>query len=239
MNKRGISAIVATVLVILITVAGIGIIWVAIVPMISERIAFESLEGRVSVVSTGGYTVYDASREVAIVQVKRDVDEGVMDRIKVSFVIEGNSVASSVVAPESGAVKVYSFDLSGLGVPESVEVAPIFSSGSREKVGSVTSNVGISSGSIERVRGNVYEMGGDYVSEVPTDGLVSFWTFSGDADDGWGDNDGVVIGEGDELVGGELVLDGSGDYVEVGDDDSLDVADGLTISVWIPIAILR
>lgn len=87
----------------------------------------------------------DAAREVADVQVKRDVDEGVMDRVRISFVIDGNSVSSSVVAPDSGRVKTDSFDLSGLGVPESVEVAPIFVGGSREKIGIVTSKVGISS----------------------------------------------------------------------------------------------
>lgn len=37
MNKRGISAIVATVLIILITVASVTIIWVAIIPLISDR----------------------------------------------------------------------------------------------------------------------------------------------------------------------------------------------------------
>ena len=38
MNKRGISAIVATVLIILITVAAVTIIWAAIIPMISDQL---------------------------------------------------------------------------------------------------------------------------------------------------------------------------------------------------------
>ncbi len=37
-NKKGISAIVATVLIILITVAAITIIWAAIIPMISNQL---------------------------------------------------------------------------------------------------------------------------------------------------------------------------------------------------------
>jgi flagellin-like protein len=40
MDKKGISAIVATVLVILITVAGVAIIWVGVLPMISESFEF-------------------------------------------------------------------------------------------------------------------------------------------------------------------------------------------------------
>jgi len=121
-----------------------------------------------------------------------------------------------VVAPPSGGVKTYSFDLASVGVPESVEVAPIFaSSKGNEKVGAVTSKAKISSGAIDSIRGNVYGIGGDYVSEVPTDGLISFWTFSGDAGDGWGESDGTLVGDA-QVVGGELVLDGSGDYVEGG-----------------------
>jgi FlaG/FlaF family flagellin (archaellin) len=63
MNKRGISVVVATVLIILITIAGVSVIWVGVLPMISESFEFSELEGRVSVVSGGGYTVYDADLE--------------------------------------------------------------------------------------------------------------------------------------------------------------------------------
>jgi len=66
-NKKGISTIVATVLIILIVVAGVTIVWVAILPMIRDSLEFSSMIGSVSVLSSGGYTVYDADREVAIV----------------------------------------------------------------------------------------------------------------------------------------------------------------------------
>lgn len=42
-NKRGISAIVATVLIILITLAAMIILWAAIIPLISERIEKSNL----------------------------------------------------------------------------------------------------------------------------------------------------------------------------------------------------
>jgi len=67
MSKRGISAVVATVLIILITVAGVAIIWVGVLPILRESLVFEELEGRVSVVGTGGYTIYDSSRGIASV----------------------------------------------------------------------------------------------------------------------------------------------------------------------------
>ena len=39
MNKKAISAVVATVLIILITVAAVTIIWAAIIPMINTQIS--------------------------------------------------------------------------------------------------------------------------------------------------------------------------------------------------------
>jgi len=233
MNKVGISALVATVLTILITVAGVGIIWVAIVPMINENIAFEGLDGRVSIVTTGGYTVYDADEEVAIVQVKRDVDEGVMNRIKVSFMIDGESVSSNVVAPNSGQTKTYTFDLSDYGEPDGIEVAPIFVSESgKEKEGSVTSKVDVPSGAISEVDADVLELDRDYFYDLPMTGLVSWWKFDDEDDigkDSVGENDGVNNGVTfDEGVG---VFGGDGDYVEIQDSDELDLSD-LSISAW-------
>jgi len=216
MNKRGISAIVATVLIILITVAAISIIWVAILPMVKTGLEFSALGGRVSVVSGGGYTLYDSSRGVAMVQVKREPDEGVMNRIVVSFLVDGNSVSSSVVAPSSGGTKTYAFDLSGYGSPESVSVAPIFVLGEgKEKVGAISSDVDLKSGTIGLVALPIYDLEEDYVDENPM-GIISWWEFDGNVVDSVGGNDGSLAGDGDELVGGELVLDGAGDHVNLG-----------------------
>ncbi|MBU3923819.1 MAG: LamG domain-containing protein, partial [Nanoarchaeota archaeon] len=101
-------------------------------------------------------------------------------------------------------------------VPSGVSVAPVFVVGEREKVGSVMSTVDVGEG-VSSGRGAVYGLGREYEYEVPTDGLVSWWKFDGNADDSWGDNDGEVYGEGDELVDGVLSLDGSGDWVSIGD----------------------
>jgi len=53
-NKKGISAVVATVLIILITVAAVTIVWTAIIPLISNKIQEETLcQSAVSSVSIG------------------------------------------------------------------------------------------------------------------------------------------------------------------------------------------
>jgi len=234
MDKRGISAIVATVLVILITIAGVAIIWVGVLPMIQDSFAFQDLDGRVSVVGSSGYTVYDSSREIATVQVKRDVDEGVMDRIKISFVISGDSVSSNVVAPGSGETKVYSFDFSGHGVPSEVGVAPIFVSASgNEKEGSVTSEIKIPVGRISEIVGIFYDLGSDNFIDMIPSGVVSIWNFSGDLVDSVGGSVGNFYDNAYVNGGGELVLDGNGDYIGINNyEDTFDFDSSFSVCLW-------
>jgi len=235
-GKLGISTIVATVMTILITVAGVAIVWVAIVPMINENIAFSELDGRVTVVSSEGYTVYDADEEIAIVQIKRDVDEGVMNRIKIIFSIDGDSISSNVVAPESGQTKTYTFDLSGYGEPESVSVAAIFvSSSGSEKEGSVTSEIDIPVGNIVEPGVAAYDLGGDYSYEMPVTGLISWWKFDGDFEDSVRGNDGSCSSCPD-YDDGAVEFNGI-EWIDVGDDSSLAMGiNDMTISAWIKTA---
>lgn len=73
-NKKGISTVVATVLIILITVAAVTIIWTAVVPMIRENLeggsACLDAVAQVSVVGTGGYTCVDNEGNIRL-QIKR------------------------------------------------------------------------------------------------------------------------------------------------------------------------
>jgi hypothetical protein len=231
MSKRGISAIVATVLIILITVAAITIVWSFVIPMISENLVFAELEGRVDILTASGYTFYDAAREVASVQVKRDSEEGSMSRVNVVFSFGGESISSSVVAPEPGSTRVYNFDLSEYGVPTEVSVVPIFLVGEMEKVGDATSSAVVVNGSADNFLTGVYDLGGEYFSEFSSDGLMSMWTFSGDARDDFGDNDGILIGDA-SIVDGELLVDGNNDGANMSDIDWLDRPGYFSISLW-------
>lgn len=62
-NKKGISAIVATVLIILITVAAVTIIWAAIIPMITKGLGETDCFGgpEVALTIVGDYTCYNAT----------------------------------------------------------------------------------------------------------------------------------------------------------------------------------
>jgi len=128
-NKSGISAIVATVLVVLITVAGIAIIWAAIIPMINERVDFEATDVRLTINVEGGYTTWNENSKIASVQIKRGVDDssdlsgiqvifGMPDGVSVPFQLNESEI------PGSNQMKVYHFNLSEK--PLNVKIAPIF-----------------------------------------------------------------------------------------------------------------
>jgi len=155
MDKRGISAVVATVLIILITVASVTIIWAAIIPMINDQLDFSALESRVDIVTSEGYTFYDSASKKASVQVRREPDDGVIEEVNIVFSVDGNSFEIPVAAPASGNEKVYVFDLSAYGEPDSVSVAPIFIVGEKEKVGSVTSDVSLHSNGVLTPKANL------------------------------------------------------------------------------------
>ncbi len=77
---------------------------------------------------------------------------------------------------------------------------------------------------------------------IVTDGLISYWSFD-KADvagktvkDVWGDNDGNMVGDPKIVsgkVGDALEFDGTDDYVEVPDDESLEGLPSMTVSAWI------
>ncbi|MHC4657131.1 MAG: GLUG motif-containing protein, partial [Planctomycetota bacterium] len=69
--------------------------------------------------------------------------------------------------------------------------------------------------------------------EVETN-LVAYWKLDGDAADSAGSNHGTIYGATSATgqVGGALSFDGD-DYVQIADDDSLDISDEITLSAWI------
>ena len=181
-NKKGISAIVATVMLILITVAAVAILWGAIIPMIKTSLDFSALTGQVTVLDNG-YTMYDSSRDLMSVQVKRDQDEGVMNRVNLILTVQGNSYSTTVIAPESGGAKVYTFNMTGIGIPESISVVPIFAVGKQEKVGSASSSIDVRKAVITEVNPIILTIGNDYNFEMPMNGLVAWWKFNEDLAD--------------------------------------------------------
>jgi FlaG/FlaF family flagellin (archaellin) len=109
-DKKGISAIVATVLIILITVAAVTIIWAAIIPMIQDTLPDEeAFETRSSVITSGGYTAYDSSTGVLFVQVEQF---GNISRLDIIVSNKGTSYTWNYTdVPANNQMKTYEINL--------------------------------------------------------------------------------------------------------------------------------
>jgi flagellin-like protein len=103
-NKKGISAIVATVLIILITVAAVTIIWAAIIPMISNQLESGSIcldaVSQIQLLDMG-YTCANQGDNVSI-QVKHGAKDFVLSDIQV-LVSAGGTTTSLTVIDNSSA----------------------------------------------------------------------------------------------------------------------------------------
>lgn len=144
-NKKAVSAIVATIMVILLTVAAMAVIWVLVLPMLRD-VGLENYGVNLNV-ELDGYTAYDSEHDFAFVQISRGVDEYEIISLNVIFDVGGSSVKYRVdEVPEKNGAMIYVFDFGGDGVggiPSSVKIAPIILDGNSEKVGEAVAEVDV------------------------------------------------------------------------------------------------
>ena len=149
MQKRGVSAVVATILIILIVVAAVAIIWGAIIPMIKDA-DFSSIDGvDLTIVTSEGYTVFDSEERLALVHVKRGTDEMDLIAVEIIFSVDGSSyTVNSDDVPEPNEARKYIIDLDDEefddfpdAIPDSVKVVPIYTVNGQVKRGQATSEV--------------------------------------------------------------------------------------------------
>ncbi len=176
MNKKGISAIVATVLKVLLVVVGTSIIWVGFLSMVSDDVDINK-DTRLNIISSEGYTLWDEEHSLVTVQIEKK-GEGEICGLDLIFVIDGDSVTHREnVTPEINNKKVYYVNLSGYGRELSkISVAPVFCDG---MVGVVTGELkDISKGDIQKLIDNsdldvtFEEPNGGYIGEGGDDNLV-------------------------------------------------------------------
>lgn len=142
-DKHGMSAIVATVLVILISVAAIAVIWMVVIPMISEGATFDDADTRLDIISSGGYTFYDEAVDKLYVQVKRSSDESDMVGMDIVVTSGGDSETysynSSFTPGPNQAISIIIYLGEGSVKPDSIRVVPVINDGGTIKRSSVVS----------------------------------------------------------------------------------------------------
>ena len=111
-NKKGISAIVATVLIILITVAAVTIIWAAIIPMISDELggATECFDASAALSVISDYSCYNATPNQVMIQVARATGDFELVGLDISVGAAGSSETVKILSadvPDANGARVY------------------------------------------------------------------------------------------------------------------------------------
>ena len=155
MNKKGISAVVATVLIILITVAAVTIIWAAVIPMISNKL--ESGTVCLEAVSQvqlldEGWTCKSSDGANVSIQVRHGAKLFDLADIQVLISAGGDTtvfevmndtttlVPNVIVLPGVNEEKVYVINTSLIsGTIDEVQIAPVVAVGNTNEICDVSS----------------------------------------------------------------------------------------------------
>ena len=93
--KKGISSIVATVMVVLVVVVAISAVWTFVLPMVRDGTSeFTAADVNLRVISEEGYTVYDPNTDLVLVQVSRGSDD--LDVVAMDIIISFNGSSARV-----------------------------------------------------------------------------------------------------------------------------------------------
>jgi hypothetical protein len=222
-NKRGISAIVATVLILLITIVAVTIVWVILIPLLQGSFSSVDVDGGVSIVSSGGYTVWDSEKQVATVKVSGKPGSSIIEKVRLTFFFEdGSSESNLFPAPGPKEERVYEFLFNEGAAPVQVSVAPLVIDGSSEREASAFP-VDLMSGNLPSMPANkdFLNLERDYFAPIPSlplDDIKLWWRFEGNADDEAVGFSGTIQGDVDftEGVAGQAItFDEDGEYAEL------------------------
>jgi flagellin-like protein len=146
-NKKGISAIVATVLIILITVAAVTIIWAAIIPMINNQLESGTVcldaVSQVQLVDAG-YTCVNDGDNVTL-QVRHGSKDFVLKDIQVLISAGGTTTSYTIIEnetrsgltesdlPGANEEKVFTIDTTTSDI-DKIQIAPVVAVGATQEV---------------------------------------------------------------------------------------------------------
>lgn len=104
-KRKAVSALVATVLLILITVAAVGIIWGAIMPMLNRAMEMGQacLNARLTIDTTSGYTCYKSTTTEAMIMVGRGAEE--FDLAGMNIMVSGGGQSRTFLIKNGTAVQ--------------------------------------------------------------------------------------------------------------------------------------
>lgn len=141
MNKKGVSAVVATVLVVMISVSAVALIWGTVLPVVEDNLAEVSEDkAEINIMTSKGYTAWHSDLNATTIQFSRGNDDSEVSAVVVILSnSEGDSrefiFNHSSALPQKNSQSVYTIlDLDNLGKPTNIEMYVIYADGTKGKI---------------------------------------------------------------------------------------------------------
>ena len=146
-SKKAVSAVVGTVLIIMITVAAVGVIWAAVIPMVRNSIdkgsACFDAQSDVSLTTDQGYTCINSTTGKINLQVKKGANTKVsLVGIQVLISVNGSTSSEKITTglPGNNEEKLLATTSNYLGA-QKVSIAPIVTIGKTQETCEVSSEI--------------------------------------------------------------------------------------------------
>ena len=214
-NKKGLSAVITSLIIILLILVFVAILYTIFMNFISTK-----TEG----ISLGEFTINLKIESIKVdgnsinIKIRRNPGKGNLSGIK--FIIDDGIETRAFEEPTNiKELGLESFTLNYDGLVKGISIAPIIKLESgKEKSTSIADKFEFSNKQI-----------------IKNLGPVSWWRFEGDARDEVGKNHGMEYGGVSYINGkyGKACEFNGSSYIDVPDDDSLDITDTITIEAWI------
>ncbi len=141
-NKKGVSAVVATSLILLITVASVTIVWGVVIPLVKDNLDNAKVclnaASVVSIRTASGLTCYNSSSKVLYLQLERSAIDSDLSKVGLRAIdINGNAKSQEILVSSVGtglkAGDIYRWNSTSYNTTiTSVEIIPIMKVGSTE-----------------------------------------------------------------------------------------------------------
>jgi len=226
-NKRALSQTIATVLIILQIIAAIAVISGVVISMVKNSTDEFSFEGRIS-----QFEIKDVNFWITgggSIRVKSNSKAEEMDSVKIIFYDKNRDAYDIVISDPDRVPKLHETKTIVLTIDEipinnsEIERISIFPTDGR--------NYGLEFKEPESFIQR--DSDDNRILDAPPE-AISWWRFDKTTKDHIGNNHGTLQDDAILTEDGELLLDGDGDWLDVGHHDNLDIKDSdWTISVWV------
>ena len=136
MQKRAVSDVMATVIIIALVIVAVTVVWVGVLPLIKNKVGGSDVCNSVdvSIENSQGYTCWASDKNVTLVQIKKGPNDVNISKMKFAISYGGNSFSyTNNTILQKNSFGVYYLNTTGINGVGKIEVVPFVRSGNSEK----------------------------------------------------------------------------------------------------------